>query len=534
MEIQVRIHSEGALRNQRYAFTDRFTLVSELLQNARRAGATLIEVSHDEPSRTLRVRDNGRGLDDFQKLLTIHDSGWDIDLQQQEHAFGVGFSKCLYASTRCIVSSNGLEADIDTASALQRLPIPVQQRSSDAREEPGTVIELYGVDLPGLSKRIGQMCRGFPVPVEFNGQILARPDGAGSRDFHDTAIGAVRLSGMVDGQCSSYIRIYLQGFCVHQRPTHFNADDAANVVHLDPARFLARLPDRDKLIDEDEQVKVVGREIALLWRQILENRKAALPARQFVETFYAAMRMWDHLDMLDDVDVLPREVCAAITGYPIQEPFSNGSFVESVISAPTREEVESGHIRLVQLDAPSGESMAHWMVARAQDMVLIDAHLLSERHWVHAHVRDLATEDISVQATGAPLRTRLEGRWMWINVVLCGRVRIQVGSDCVELEEDGVFHEDTLFIPAGEHSGCAVQQASDFMDSCDRFHEDDMEADSAALAELIHRMRAVDPVLTLRSMLEQLNLERFPLMIGRSFRLSIGAIPQDHRLEMLD
>ena len=35
MEIQVRINSEGALRNQRHAFTDRFTLVSELLQNAR-------------------------------------------------------------------------------------------------------------------------------------------------------------------------------------------------------------------------------------------------------------------------------------------------------------------------------------------------------------------------------------------------------------------------------------------------------------------------------------------------------------------
>ena len=40
MKIQVRINEEGALRNQRYAFTDRFTLVSELLQNARRAAAT--------------------------------------------------------------------------------------------------------------------------------------------------------------------------------------------------------------------------------------------------------------------------------------------------------------------------------------------------------------------------------------------------------------------------------------------------------------------------------------------------------------
>lgn len=41
MKIQVRINEEGALRNQRHAFSNRFTLVSELLQNARRAGARL-------------------------------------------------------------------------------------------------------------------------------------------------------------------------------------------------------------------------------------------------------------------------------------------------------------------------------------------------------------------------------------------------------------------------------------------------------------------------------------------------------------
>ena len=31
MQIQIRINEEGVLRNQRYAFSDRFTLVSELL-----------------------------------------------------------------------------------------------------------------------------------------------------------------------------------------------------------------------------------------------------------------------------------------------------------------------------------------------------------------------------------------------------------------------------------------------------------------------------------------------------------------------
>ena len=48
MQIQVRINEAGALRTQRYAFTDKYTLVSELMQNARRAGARRIEILHDE------------------------------------------------------------------------------------------------------------------------------------------------------------------------------------------------------------------------------------------------------------------------------------------------------------------------------------------------------------------------------------------------------------------------------------------------------------------------------------------------------
>ena len=105
MQIQVRINEEGALRNQRHAFTNRYTLVCELLQNARRAGAKCIEIEHDAAAQRLCVYDDGCGLDDFQKLLSLHESGWDEATVAEESPFGVGFSKCLYASTRCIVAS---------------------------------------------------------------------------------------------------------------------------------------------------------------------------------------------------------------------------------------------------------------------------------------------------------------------------------------------------------------------------------------------------------------------------------------------
>lgn len=154
MDIQVRINHEGALRNQRFAFTDRFTLVTELLQNARRAGATLIVIIHDEQNKTLSIQDNGCGIDDFQKLLTFNETGWDETTRHEEAPFGIGFSKCLYAAGRCIVASKGQFVDIDTAAALAQAPIPVQETDSDMRLPIGTAIVLFGVELEGLVHRM--------------------------------------------------------------------------------------------------------------------------------------------------------------------------------------------------------------------------------------------------------------------------------------------------------------------------------------------------------------------------------------------
>ena len=43
--------------------------IIELLQNARRAGATQVEITNEDG--TVTVRDNGRGIADFSKLLDL-------------------------------------------------------------------------------------------------------------------------------------------------------------------------------------------------------------------------------------------------------------------------------------------------------------------------------------------------------------------------------------------------------------------------------------------------------------------------------
>jgi hypothetical protein len=50
-----------------------------------------------------------------------------------------------------------------------------------------------------------------------------------------------------------------------------------------------------------------------------------------------------------------------------------------------------------------------------------------------------------------------------------------------------------------------------------------MEADRDALADFIRHLRSTDPAATLNSLLLQLQLEKYPLLHGCSFKLAVGA-----------
>src|SRR5258708_32616779 len=66
---------------------------TELLQNSRRAGATLIDVSIEDGGENSSIGtkdDNGHGGDDFRKLLTLGQSGWGEATQQKEEPAGMG------------------------------------------------------------------------------------------------------------------------------------------------------------------------------------------------------------------------------------------------------------------------------------------------------------------------------------------------------------------------------------------------------------------------------------------------------------
>jgi len=62
--------------------------IIEILQNARRAGATEVTITNENGLVT--IRDNGKGITDFVKLLDLGDSDWDQAMEQAEDPAGVG------------------------------------------------------------------------------------------------------------------------------------------------------------------------------------------------------------------------------------------------------------------------------------------------------------------------------------------------------------------------------------------------------------------------------------------------------------
>ena len=532
MKIQIRINEEGALRNQRHAFSNRFTLVSELLQNARRAGATGIEVAYDATTQVLRVYDNGRGVDDFQKLLSFHESGWDAATCAEERPFGIGFSKCLYAAARCIVTSGRRRVDIDSAAALARELIEVGELPA-ADVVAGTRVELHGVSLPELGARIEEMCAGFDVPVRFNGRALERRLAESNLLLQASAIGNVHLAGTRDGRYSRDTVVFLQGFCV-LKPTWYR-DEEVNVVHLDSRQFTARLPNRDKLIDEDLQHRRIEVELKACWRRTLETAKTQLSPENFVDRYYGAARAWGHLDLLNDVDLLPASLCETIVGYPIQAEHGDRGFLSPAASMPTRHDVETGAVQLVALDDVGDDNAAHWMLARHKGWWVFDWIGVHDEHWSRRHVRFVEEEPVTVEPVAEALRTTLEGRWVWPVVILCEAVRVKIGDDEALITDAAVCHDGNLYVPAGETSGAPVRQLSSFTDENDQFLEGDCDADSEALADLLFRLRSADPVQTLDSLLQGLRRGRYPLLQGRAFRLSIGVgVAPGHAIEVID
>ncbi len=178
--ISARIHPGAIDRVTRFFANSLSQTFTELLQNARRSGASRFDVTTRAlPGDTIliTVTDDGHGIADPAVLLSFGESGWNAGMAKREDPAGMG----IYALSKrgCTISSRPATAGTAPMPAWQAELVPDsflgkhQPRilpCDDAPRPAGTVISFHASEDPdAIEKAISASARHCPLSVTFNG-----------------------------------------------------------------------------------------------------------------------------------------------------------------------------------------------------------------------------------------------------------------------------------------------------------------------------------------------------------------------------
>ena len=238
--IRARIHPR-ALDHMPLLFdTTAPTVFIELIQNARRAGASRVDITIEPADSSIgndilkvTVKDNGRGIADPSVLLSFGQSAWDEDLARRERAAGMGLA-CL-ARRGCLVSSRAQAPRSQHATGWQMRLGPdhflgktaASVESDQTAPSPfGTYVTFRATEsLNALRGAVAAASRYAPLQVSFNGADLPRSD------FLEAALHRAEWNGVTLGVIKSRHPIYSEqnlnfyGLTLHARLPHVKSLD---------------------------------------------------------------------------------------------------------------------------------------------------------------------------------------------------------------------------------------------------------------------------------------------------------------------
>ncbi|MGO3130344.1 MAG: ATP-binding protein [Alcaligenes sp.] len=297
--IRLKTNQHRLIANLRHAF-NQVSMLGELLQNARRAKASHIQITVEGD--TLVVSDDGTGIADLQTLIFIAESGWSEELQARENAFGLGVLSTLYFAQRLSVHSRDQAFNAATEAIICGEAVQVYSKVSRV----GTEIRLEGVQSPyagielseWVTRKLNRLCQAFPVPVSLNGTEIVRPLANTSLGWRQTAMGQV----LIDLSASrTQWRCFLQGLPIGELSKH-----SKHQVILLPDDTLAKLPDRQYLLNETQDHKRIQAVVDQAYREALNEAKQSLEASEFVENYAQICLGSANADLLNDLPCVPR------------------------------------------------------------------------------------------------------------------------------------------------------------------------------------------------------------------------------------
>lgn len=193
-------------------------ILTELIQNARRAGATAIDLKFAEAEgRTwLAIVDDGAGIADPAVILALGRSGWDDEIARREDPAGMGvFSlagRHVEIRSRARPAGEGWSIIVDQDEWESGAPIAVVPCDHGF----GTAIRLlldddWARNLEAVAKGAARYC---PTPIRFNGAALPQADWLDGAELVEEADG-VRIGLFTDGRTTPHQpRINFHGLTV--------------------------------------------------------------------------------------------------------------------------------------------------------------------------------------------------------------------------------------------------------------------------------------------------------------------------------
>lgn len=326
--VKIDVNKAALLGNIRSIFTSPRNIITELLQNSRRAGATYVKITTslvglddaDIARQQIVIEDDGCGVSDFAALLTLGNSRWSEETLLTEQPFGMGFFAAICHADRVAVVSNGQRVCFDTSAAMAGKEIEIERGET----ERGTAVTLVmGTHVFGgrLAEIVEHAASGFPLEVLLNSAKTRRHwkltdeydyyDGVHALfETKDPKNGHMGILGVHGGTS----RMFLCGL-----PISENQRLVGGCVHLD-ASFQARMPDRDVLLNSDAQVARIRTAIIHMLKvridKAVANGNYKMVFGPLLRTAYILSRM----DLLDNVPVIPSDYIAYATGVYASQP----------------------------------------------------------------------------------------------------------------------------------------------------------------------------------------------------------------------
>ena len=176
--IQASIHQDAINRVSQFFNATTADILNELLQNARRSGASRVDVTTQEDRITLS--DDGHGIKEPSTILAFGQTAWDTQTELSERPAGMG----LYALARRNLvtvrskSENGdaWQVTLTPGHFAGKLSAPIERLPLDGMPKGTSVSFDRTQSDQSIESEVQAAARHYPLPVYFNSNKLDQSD----------------------------------------------------------------------------------------------------------------------------------------------------------------------------------------------------------------------------------------------------------------------------------------------------------------------------------------------------------------------